>query len=123
MDKEISEKQIIKSYKTISDIWIKEFNELNNKPISPKYLVNIVELISKDFEMAGTDLLKRRSISFETHLEIRNIVLLTYVTFLKVRAISCSLWLDKHGNFLDRLIGARDINIPDISRLIKWIII
>ena len=115
----MTEKQLVNSYSEIHRVWVKNLNDLKNNTVHPKYFSRLAEIIAYEFDFVGKDLLKCKSISFEGKLKIRTMILEIYGELLIARAISGSKWMDKHGNFLDRFIGVRDIKMPAINMGLK----
>ncbi|MBT4191734.1 MAG: hypothetical protein HOE11_00340 [Candidatus Diapherotrites archaeon] len=117
--KKWNEKQVLTFIENISKSWIEIFNEMEKHPIAPKYLYKLMDLITKDFELVRPKIEMLEEISPETDIKMLTTVMHTFNCYIRVRSISCSKWDDKHHNFLDRFVGNRNIELPNILKLIR----
>ena len=115
----ITEYSLVVAFESIQKQLVNTLEEMKKEPIHPKYFDRMYELISSDFDVVKNWIPLVDKFSNETLVKITLSFLETYNCFLKVRAISSSKWLDKHGNFLDKLIGVRAIKLPDINFPLK----
>lgn len=108
----MNEKLLLKQYEEYYKRWMSNFDKIINKPITSSYFESITRALILEKEGLTMMYQDTSNLSVETHEKINTIEREIFLNFVFTRAMCVSLWLDKHGNILDKFIGNRNISLP-----------
>jgi len=114
----MNELMLLKHYEDFKSRWVKALDSIKEDTVTPEYFQSLATMLSSDHLLLGgyyEAVLSKKDLSDETHLRIMSIREEVMLFFVLRRAVCVSRWLDRHNNYLDKLIGNRSIKIPDIK--------
>ncbi len=114
----MNELLLLRHYEDFKSRWIKALDSIKEDAITPEYFQSLATMLSSDHLLLGSyhrAVVSKKDLSDDIYFKIMSIREEILLLFVLRRAVCVSRWLDKHNNYLDKLIGNRSIKIPDLK--------